>query len=569
MKTKTILILMLMLWGGLTAQQIEVDITETQGNCLLQSDCEANTICYDLIISVDEPNWELRSYNIWVQYPSPPLLSYNSDNACFTQNGGDTDNNAYGQYRVAGVNGSFVMEQGIQHTFHSICFDYSDGSLILDSLIEIGGEAMVFGFPFESTITLKNTITNESVGINISSTSSTTIQLDNKQILDVETGWSGVSSCLVPNLTDIEYIMSPVIDDLVLMYNLTEGIFSPDNNINTINNWNYKSGYIIKVNNGAPLNICGTDPDNRDINLMAGWNIIPVLSKNDVPVDMVFDELGNNLVIVKEIAGFRIYYPEFSINSLSTLQPGKAYFVKVLEGCTITFPDQIDKSSDENQAYYFDLVSPWAPVTKTPESHVFCFEGNLAGKFETGDMIGAFDQAGNCAGIMEILDDKNAFAVSVFGDDQTTPQKDGLNQSELIAFTLFKTASGEAFNIDLAFRNDSPCDNHFVSNGISIVKDVLISTTGTGINNYLSGVDLQIYPNPTEGNTNFKLTGDVNIDGMLILTSSRGQLIQNTPCVHSGGVSFGQFDFSRYAPGVYYLRLVSDNYLNIQKIVVK
>ena len=96
-----------------------------------------------------------------------------------------------------------------------------------------------------------------------------------------------------------------------------------------------------------------------------------------------------------------------------------------------------------------------------------------------------------------------------------------------------------------------------------------MSTTGTEINNFLSGVDLQIFPNPTRGITNFKLSGDVLIEGELILTDSRGQMIFNAKHLHEGGVSFREFDFSKYSPGVYYLRLVSENYLNIQKIVVK
>jgi len=556
-------------WIGLSAQQVSLDIKPSSGDCLLQSDCESNTICYDLTIAIDQPNWELRSYNVWVQYPSPPLLNFNSDNACITQNGGDTDNNLDGQYRVGGVNGTFPLQQDTPVAFHSICLEYDDGSMILDSLIEVGGEAIVYGFAFESTVTMKNLATGETTGFAISTMNSIAVQLDDKQILAIESGWSGVSTWMEPDQTDIEYIMAPVIDELVVMYNLTEGIFSPEFNLNTINNWNYKSGYIMKVNDGASLNICGSEPENKDINLMAGWNVIPVLSNENVPVEMVFDEIGDNLVIVKEIAGYQIYYPEFSINSLSSLIPGKAYFVKVLESCTISYPEQLDKSTANNQTWYFELISPWNMPHKTPETHTFCFESNAANRFQTGDLIGAFDQNGTCTGIMEILDSKNTFAVSVFGNDNTTETKDGMNESERIAFSLFRTATGETYNLDLAFRDDSPCDDHYLPNGISIVKDALLSTTGTNINNYLSGVDLQIFPNPTRAETNFKLSGDVLIDGELIVTDSRGQMIFNTKHFHEGGVSFREFDFSKYSPGVYYLRLISDNYLNIQKIVVK
>jgi hypothetical protein len=569
MKTRIIFVFLTVIWLGLNAQQISVNIQKSEGECLLSSNCENNTICYDLTLEIDEQNWELRSYNIWIHYPMPPYLNYNSDNACVSQNGGDTDNNLYGQYRVGGVNGAYLLQAGVENAIHSVCFEYDDGNMILDSLIHVGGTAMVFGFPFESTITLRNTTTGETAGFTITSENTTAIQLDNKQILGVENGWSGISTWMDPDQTDIVDIMSDVVDDLVVMYNLTEGIYSPEHNINTINNWNYKSGYIVKVSDDLALNFCGSEPESKSINLMAGWNVIPVLSKTNVPTQEIFEELGDNLIIAKEIAGYQLYYPEFAINSLSSLETGKAYFVKVNESCTITFPEMLDKTPSTNQAYYFDMISPWEAIHETPESHVFCFADHAISNFETGDLVGAFDQQGNCTGIMEILNNKDAFAVSVFKNDPQTELKDGMDESEFVAFKLFRSSTGEEYNLDLAFAENSPAEGNFVNNGISIVTDVLISTTGTGINNYLSGVDLQIFPNPTLGETKFKLSGDVHIDGKIILTDSRGRLIFDAEHEHKGGVTFEEFDFSAYSPGIYYLRLSAENYINIQKIVVK
>jgi len=569
MKTRIIFIIIASFWLGLNAQNVSVDIQKSDGNCLLNGSCEDNLLCFDLMVDVDEPNWELRSYNIWIAYPAPPLLSYNSDNSCVLQNGGDTDNNPNGQYRLGGINGAFSLLAGGQNIVHSFCLEYTDGNLILDSLIGVGGTAMVYGFPFESTLTMTNTVSGETLGLSISSVHTTSVQLDNKHILDGAGGWSGVSTWLVPGETDIEYIMSPVINDLELMYNLTEGIYSPGNNINTINNWNYKSGYIIKLSDAASLNICGSKPESRTINLMAGWNVVPVLSNENVPIESVFDAIGDNLVIAKQIAGYQVYYPEFGINSLSTLEPGKAYFVRVLETCVIEFPDQTVKQTTANQEYYFDLISPWKTIHKTPESHVFCFSADVLQKFHTGDLIGAFDQNGTCTGMMEVLDKQQAIVVSVFGDDQTTQTKDGMASSEPVSFAVFQSSTGMVFNLDLNYTEQSPNQGNFAGNGISIVKNALISATGIETANYLSGVQLRVFPNPTSGETNIKLEGDVHIDGKILISDSRGRLVYETDHLHHGGTSFQEFDFTNYTSGVYYLRLRSENYLNIQKIIVK
>ena len=161
--------------------------------------------------------------------------TYNSDNACLTQNGGDTDNGSKGQYRVGGINGTAVLEAGVMTTFHSLCLEYDNGFMIVDSIISAGGPALVYGFQFESTLTLHNTITGESVGMAVTSMDAMPINLHDLMHVNTNAGWSGVSAWMQPLDSDIENVMAPVADDLIIMYNLTDGIYSPANGINTIN----------------------------------------------------------------------------------------------------------------------------------------------------------------------------------------------------------------------------------------------------------------------------------------------------------------------------------------------
>lgn len=569
MKTRAFLIILSLMWVGLTAQQVSVNIQKSEGNCLLESNCETNSLCYDLVLVIDQPDWQLRSYNIWVKYPSQSLLYYNSDNSCFLENGGDTDNSQFGQYRVGGINGTYLLEEDVKNTFHSFCLEYADANLIKDSSISVGGTALLYNFPFESTITLRNNQTGEILGVHIQEESTIPIEVEHKHSLLVDSGWSGISTYMEPDVTDIEEVMAPFADDLVVMYNLTEGIYSPGTNINTIINWNYKSGYIIKIVDEFNLNICGSEPQNKSINLMAGWNVIPVLDDDFVPVEDVLNKLGDNLVIAKEVAGYRIYYPEFGINSLASLEPGNAYYVNVLQPDQITFPDENEKSLSTNYDFSFEKRSPWGKVSKTPETHVFCVGDNASSLFETGDLIGAFDAQGMCAGVMEVIDNTRAFALSVFGDDHTTDDKDGMNEMEKISFVLFRSSTGEIFNLELSYADHSPGHDEFVANGISIVKGVTINSTGTISNDSFSGITVQIFPNPTRGKSSVEISGVQSIDGKIEITDSRGLLIFENKLLHTGKKSFHEFDFSELSPGVYYLRLSSDTYNNIQKIVVK
>lgn len=567
MKAKFLIIVFSVFWIGLQSQTVAIHIRESAGECLLSSDCEQNTLCYDLLIEIDEPNWELRSYNIWFQYPSPPYMSYNSDNACLTQNGGDTDNNQFGQYRVAGINGTVVLQQGVVNNVHTICLEYTDAGLITDSSISVGGTALVYGFPFESTLTLLNRTTGATVGMALNSSETIPVSMINNQPITAASGWSGISSWLQPDEPDIEQIMQPVVNSLVVMYNLTDGIYFPSNNINTLINWNHKSGYITKTSQEINFGFCGSEGQNKEINLMAGWNVIPVLSSQAVPVTDVLGALGSNLVLAKEIAGYRIYYPAFSISTLNTLEPAKAYFVKVLSACTITFPDFDNGNKGDLPEFFVNPVSPWNLIYKTPDSHVFCFSNPLDYGFRTGDIIGAFDQNGICSGVIEVIDENQPFVLSAFGNDETTPEKDGLITGELVSLRLWRPANGETYNLNVSFTENSPSQGNFVVHGISIIKNAALGSLGTQVNNFLNGIELTVYPNPTKDIFKVVMTGDVMINGSTVLTDSKGQVISKSGFIHNESISRLNYNISSYAPGIYYLRFVSDNYFNILKIV--
>ncbi len=563
-----ILMVLISFWVGAFAQNIQVKIEKSAGNCLLETNCETNTVCYDLVLEIDEPGWELRSYNVWVNYPPPPMMSYNSDNACVTQNGGDTNNDPEGQYRVGGINGSYELETGVTNVFHSICFEYNNSAMLFDEFITSGGTTMVFGFPFESTITLMNTQTGQTSGFLIENKDSIAIKIDDNQIIGLDVAWSGISGWLQPADPNLETVMAPAVDQLEVMYNLTDGIYSPGNEINTINNWNYKSGYIVKMNDENIVGFCGTTADNTIINLMPGWNIIPVLSNMEVPVEMVFDALGEKLIIVKEIAGFRVYYPALSINSLSTLIPGKAYYVMVTESCTIEFPEELPFQTMANQEYYFEDFSPWNVVNKTPESHTFIFSDEAALTFDGGDIIGTFGQDGSCYGLMEITEKGTSFALPSFNNDNTTALKDGFDENDHITFKLFRVATGLEYNLDISLAADSPSGKQFSPNGISIVENVSLGTTGSGLVHFATGENVVTYPNPVLDEMTLELKRDLNFDGKLIFTDGRGRLIFSEDFMHSGGLSSRKFNLSVYQAGVYYLRISADNYLVIRKIII-
>jgi PKD repeat protein len=164
-----------------------------------------------------------------------------------------------------------------------------------------------------------------------------TITIGERHTITIPAGWSGISGFIEPFNSDIELVMSPAIQELIIMYNLEGEMLFPDEEINTIINWDILSGYVIKTTGETEITLCGLDPDDKTIQLDVGWNLVPVLSSVDVSVAALFDGLMNKLVIIKEVAGYRLFYPEFGINTLDHFEPGKAYLIKVSEATILSY----------------------------------------------------------------------------------------------------------------------------------------------------------------------------------------------------------------------------------------
>jgi len=155
--------------------------------------------------------------------------------------------------------------------------------------------------------------------------------------LSLPSGWFGISSYLNPFNENVETLFAPINNELIILQNFA-GFYFPGENVNTLGDWNRTSGYMIKVNSNCQMSIMGSETDDKTLNLTSGWNLMPVLSSCDVNTTEIFASILPNLIIVKEVAGTGVFWPEPGINSLPYLKPGKAYFVKMAGEGSVTFP---------------------------------------------------------------------------------------------------------------------------------------------------------------------------------------------------------------------------------------
>ena len=158
-----------------------------------------------------------------------------------------------------------------------------------------------------------------------------------QQSYPLKAGWNSISTNINPAFADMSIICAPIKDKVVMVNGLT-GYYYPENGTNTLGNWNFKNGYMIKVSSDCELPFSGFTNSNLSIGLIAGWNLISVLTPCEVNTVELFGSVSTHFIIVKEAVGTGVYWPENGINTLPVLKPGKSYFVKMLNSRAITFP---------------------------------------------------------------------------------------------------------------------------------------------------------------------------------------------------------------------------------------
>ncbi|NCC73287.1 MAG: T9SS type A sorting domain-containing protein, partial [Sphingobacteriia bacterium] len=312
-----------------------------------------------------------------------------------------------------------------------------------------------------------------------------------RQDLNIPQGWSGISTYIIPVPDSVETMFSPIDDKLIILYNLS-GVYWPGQNLNTLVTWNNYSGYVIKVNEDAGLCVLGANLSSNTVSVAQGWNLIPVFTVSDAA--SLFGSLPG-FVVAKGVATAEILWPAYNIASLQTLNTGKAYFIYTTQAGSITYAKSA--SSPALPPPEMNLHTPWNDLAITPYTHLVAFTTESLKTLEAGDPIAAFNSAGYCTGTAEISDLNRETALILYGDDPTTAKAEGFTGGEQIILKCYRPSSGELFDLDVTWNEQLNHSGLFETNGLSAVIKIITGSTNVSI---LQPINVNIYPNPTQGN---------------------------------------------------------------------
>jgi len=380
------------------------------------------------------------------------------------------------------------------------------------------------------------------------------------QFYSFSEGWNSMSSYITPYDASVENLLSPISNELIIMRNLTD-IYWPGENVNTIGEFNNESGYAIKITNDLQFNIQGESNASPTVTLEAGWHYLPVLSECPAAITDVFGESIDDVVIIQDLIGTGVYWPEMGIYTLEELQPGLAYKIKLANEVTFTFPECFLKSSPLVTQKTNRLSTPWGEINMTPSSQIVAILQPAMDQLEQGDAIGIFDDNGTPYGYLNIDATNQNQALVVFGNDPSSSIKNGFASGDQTYFRLLRASTGEEFELEVEY--DNTMDNNsgrYQSGSFAAITNFEMKNLETGI----PASNLEIYPNPANDELSIKLNNSDSGIVSLKIMNATGQTI-----VDKYLNAKIKLNVSSYTGGIYYVKISTGTFNEVRKIVIR
>ncbi len=404
----------------------------------------------------------------------------------------------------------------------------------------------------------------------IGSATASIVSLQREQTLNLIAGWNIISLGIQPNESmKLIDVLQPLIDAGTLLKVMDERgriieNFGGDSWYDGIGDLMFTEGYQVKVSENTSLVVKGIPVDLPiEIDLIPGWNLVSFPSLNEQDAMDILQGLidgGYLLKVMDEIGGsvdnlFGTWY-----NFIGNFKPGKGYYVKVSEACTLTISESTEKS----------LVKVPELLASTKYNTAFIGNGYnhmnivLSGLYESGlklgDEIGIFD-GNRCVGAVS-LDEysylNNMISIPVSSNDGMGKDPNGFIAGNEYSIRILHDNQEQTVEFDVLFG-----DEWFEVGATSIVA-LSNQLDITDVDRILNAYGVKLYPNPfktmmvieTTQPTGEKIQVDIyDVQGRKVRSIDYGTSTGHDQIHWDGNNQSG----TQVRPGVYYIR-VNGNY---------
>ena len=371
----------------------------------------------------------------------------------------------------------------------------------------------------------------------------------------MSSGWGLYSTFISPEDPSIDLVMDNVINNVIIMKDENGGVYWPLLGINTISNLSDGEGYQIKMSAGDLLEISGDlIPSDFEMFMPSGWSYIAYLHQYAGGAEYSLESLEDNLILLKDGAG-SVYWPIIGVNALGggsgMMNPGLGYAVKIYNDATFSYP------SIEGGRFAYN-PTPIYPLTKYSESTNTGSNMTIGIPVDSwenipqeGDEIAAYSENGMLVGSVTYTG--AATALTVWGDDATTEEVEGLLDGEEVTFELWRKFEDKIEVLEV--KNWVEGSNIYSENGISIAGNITTMVEGMGYELYPN------VPNPFSSSTSVSFFAPKTGDVMIGVYDMLGNLVKElTNETYDSGMYTLKFNSDDVAPGTYFMRMTASGY---------
>ncbi|MBT7788342.1 MAG: T9SS type A sorting domain-containing protein [Calditrichaeota bacterium] len=435
--------------------------------------------------------------------------------------------------------------------------DPDEGVIDAESTLE-------FGITLNSTGLIPNEYSGEFVfahdGIGGLSTIPVTLNVgdgprQSDQRIGLRRGWNMVSAHLEPEDPDVIVITSVLVENetFQMMKNGSGQFYNPQFNFNNIPGWNVAEGYWVKMSDADELVMSGMTVDwDLPIPLLQGWQMISYYPAQPVDATIALSGLVELLLIAKDEQG-RFYSPPFGFSNMGEMEPGKGYQLKLSEDAELVYrlreEEELAGLSDNSNPVHFQTPS----ITSRNMSLLVYTDTQARGEIGAfcGDQLVGFGliQSGQCG-------------VSVWGDDRSTNNPDGLLENQSYRLVLWDAENEKTMEIqDLEIILGDGLVYH--TDEFTVVKINNLADVPNEF--YLSSA----YPNPFNMTTviPFGLSDQVMVN--IGVYDVKGRLIQT---LRNEKMEAGHhklvWEAKGFSTGIYFVRMDCSHRSFIQKAIL-
>ncbi len=159
------------------------------------------------------------------------------------------------------------------------------------------------------------------------------------QAIYLHQGWGMVSSYINPEEPLIDSLFSDVSNNLTILKDGNGMVYWPLYNLNIIGTHTIGEGYQYLMTQGDTLFVTGTlvFPQYTIVDIPIGWSILGYLRHVTASIELMMLPVVANISIMKDEDG-NVYWPEYNVNMIVDMQPGKAYQIKLNNPVSFSYP---------------------------------------------------------------------------------------------------------------------------------------------------------------------------------------------------------------------------------------